>query len=149
MTLYTCIFLVTMSTVDYWNTCYDYVVYQVKYKRYNTTTYVTGPEKTGVIYTKYTCSYYGTYILFCICYATYIDFIEFLGDFCVTIRWHFRYNTDYWYKVIRSQKLGQILHVGKTGCQRPSSTAELSCQNGLVWLCISPWKSCVILMLKI
>ena len=31
-------------------------------------TFVTGPGKTGFIYTKYTCSYHGTYFLFCMCY---------------------------------------------------------------------------------
>ena len=32
------------------------------------TTYVTGPEKTGLIYIKYTYSYYDTYLLFCMSY---------------------------------------------------------------------------------
>ena len=45
--------------------------------------YVTGPGKTDLIYTKYTCSYYGTYILFCVCYPKSVIFIEFLMDFCI------------------------------------------------------------------
>ena len=34
-----------------------------KISRY--TVYVTWHEKTGLMYTKYTCSYYGTYLLYC------------------------------------------------------------------------------------
>ena len=45
--------------------------------------YVTGPGKTGLIYTKYTCLYYGTYLLFCMCYQKLINFIEFLIDSCI------------------------------------------------------------------
>ena len=44
---------------------------------------MTEPEKTGLIYTQYTCSYYGTYFLFCMCYAKSASFIEFLMDFCI------------------------------------------------------------------
>ena len=45
--------------------------------------YVTGPRKTGLIYTKYTCSYYATYLLFCMCYPKAISFIELFMDFCI------------------------------------------------------------------
>ena len=31
-------------------------------------TNVTWPGKTDLIYTKYTCLYYGMYLLFCMCY---------------------------------------------------------------------------------
>ena len=41
-------------------------------------TYVTGPEKTGLIYTKYTCSYYGNYILLFISFTKSVTFIEFI-----------------------------------------------------------------------
>ena len=47
------------------------------------TLYVTGPEKTGLIYTKYTCSYYGTYLMFWMCYSQSVSFIEFPIDFCM------------------------------------------------------------------
>ena len=40
--------------------------------------YVTGPEKTGLIYTKYTYSYYGAYLFFRVCYPNSISFIEIL-----------------------------------------------------------------------
>ena len=40
--------------------------------------YVTGSEKTGLIYIKYTCPYYGIYLLFCVCYLNSISFIDFL-----------------------------------------------------------------------
>ena len=43
---------------------------------------VTGPGKTGLIYTKYTCSYYGKYLLFCICYPKSVSCIEFFMDLC-------------------------------------------------------------------
>ena len=45
--------------------------------------FVTGPGKTGLIYTKHTCSYYGTYLLFCMSYPKSVSFIEFLMDFCI------------------------------------------------------------------
>ena len=45
--------------------------------------YVTGPGKIGLIYTKYTCLYYDTYLLFCLCYPHSVNFNEFLMDFCV------------------------------------------------------------------
>ena len=45
--------------------------------------YVTGPEKTGLIYTKYTYSYYGAYLLFRICYPNSVSFIEFLRILCL------------------------------------------------------------------
>ena len=38
--------------------------------------YVTGPEKTGLIYTKYTHPYYGIYLFFCVCYLNSVSFIE-------------------------------------------------------------------------
>ena len=45
--------------------------------------YVTGPGKTGLIYTKYTFLYYGMYLLFCMCYPESVNCIEFLMDFCI------------------------------------------------------------------
>ena len=45
--------------------------------------YVTGPGKTGLIYTKYTCSYYGTYLLFHVCYPKSVSFIECLMNLCI------------------------------------------------------------------
>ena len=44
---------------------------------------VTGPEKTVAIYTKYTCSYYGTYLALWMCYSQSANFIEFPIDFCM------------------------------------------------------------------
>ena len=55
------------------------------------TVYVTGPEKTGLIYTKYTHPYYGIYLFFCVCYLNSVSFIEILrivciyGEICVKI----------------------------------------------------------------
>ena len=45
--------------------------------------YVTGPEKTGLIYTKYTHPYYGIYLFFCVCYLNSVSFIEILRIFCI------------------------------------------------------------------
>ena len=45
--------------------------------------FVTGPEKTGLIYTKYTYSYCGIYPLFCACYPISVSFTEFPGIFCI------------------------------------------------------------------
>ena len=42
---------------------------------------VIGPERIGLIYTKYTYSYYGIYLLFYMCYAKSVNFIEFLMYF--------------------------------------------------------------------
>ena len=39
--------------------------------------YVTGPEKTGLIYTKYTYLYYGAYLFFRVYYPNSVSFIEF------------------------------------------------------------------------
>ena len=53
--------------------------------------YVTGPGKTGLIYTKYTCLYYSTYLLSCMCYPISVNFIEYPMDFCIDDD-IFRYN---------------------------------------------------------
>ena len=37
---------------------------------------VTGPEKTGLIYIKYTCSYYGAYLSFYTLYFNSVNFNE-------------------------------------------------------------------------
>ena len=76
---------------------------------------MTGPGKTGVIYTKYTCLYYGTYLLFCMCYPKSVNFIEFLIDCCI-------YDdildmiemTDKKLLHVKLSKLGHILRVDKT-----------------------------------
>ena len=77
--------------------------------------YVTGPGKTGLIHTKYTCLYYGTYLLFCMCYPRSVNFIEFLKDFCIydDILDKIQTTTK---KLLYFElsKLGQILHVDKT-----------------------------------
>ena len=50
-------------------------------KLYQLNVYATRPEKTGLIYTKYT--YYGAYLLFCVCYPISVSFIEFLRILCI------------------------------------------------------------------
>ena len=82
---------------------------------------MTGPGKTGLIYTKYTCSSNGTYLLFCMCYPNAVSFIELLMDFCIyddildTIQ-----ITDEKILHFKLSKSGQILHVDKTCFPRPS-----------------------------
>ena len=81
---------------------------------------MTGPRKTGLIYTKCTCSYYGTYLLFCTCYPKSVIFIEFLMDFdtyddiLVEI-----WITNKKLLQFKLSKSGQILHIHKTGFPRP------------------------------
>ena len=81
---------------------------------------MTGPEKTGLIYTKYTYLYYGAYLFFCVCYPHSVSFIEFLrilciyGELCVKIL--FCHDEILHFK---DRNLGQILHVDKTCFLRP------------------------------
>ena len=82
--------------------------------------YVTGPEKTGLIYIKYTYSYYGAYLSFYILYLISINFNEQLRIFCTCDRictnilcleqklFNFK-----------NSKFAQILHVDKTCFLRP------------------------------
>ena len=44
--------------------------------------YVTGPEKTGLMYTKYTYSNYGAYLSFYTLYLNSVNFNEQLRIFC-------------------------------------------------------------------
>ena len=44
---------------------------------------VTGPEKTGLIYTKYTCSHFGTYFFFCVCYLISVSCVKFIRISCI------------------------------------------------------------------
>ena len=82
--------------------------------------YVTGPGKTGLIYTKYTCLYYGTYLLFCMCYPKSVNLIEFFTEFCIyddiIDMIQITYKTLLHFKLSKS---GQILHVDKTYFPRP------------------------------
>ena len=43
---------------------------------------MTGPEKTGLIYIKYTYSYYGEYLSFYTLYFNFVNFNKQLRDFC-------------------------------------------------------------------
>ena len=82
--------------------------------------YVTGPGKTGLIYTKYTCLYYNMYLFFCMCYPKSVYFIEFLMDFCIyddiLLMIHVINKKLLHFKLSKS---GQILHVDKTCFLRP------------------------------
>ena len=82
--------------------------------------YVTGPEKTGLIYTKYTYSYYGAYLFFCVCYPHSVSFIEFLRMLCIydelCVKILFCHDEILHFK---DRNLGQILRVDKTCFLRP------------------------------
>ena len=67
---------------------------------------VTRPGKKGLIYTKYMCSYYGTYLLCCMCYPNSVGFIEFLMDF--SIYDNMLHNTDKKLLHLKLSKSGQF-----------------------------------------
>ena len=81
---------------------------------------MTGNGKTGLIYTKYICLYFDTYLLFCMSYPKAVNFIEFLMDCCIydhsldTIQ-----ITDKKLLHVKLSKLGHILHVDETCFPRP------------------------------
>ena len=62
---------------------YRAAIIQNNARNYVIALYVTGPEKTGLIYTKYTHPYYGIYLLLCVCYPNSVSFIEILRIFCI------------------------------------------------------------------
>ena len=81
---------------------------------------MTGPGKTGLIYTKYTCSYNSTYLLFCIYYPKSVSFIEFLMDLCIYVDTLDAIRiTDIKLLHFKLSKSGQILCVDKTCFPRP------------------------------
>ena len=89
---------------------------------------MTGSGKTGLIYTKYICLYYDTYLLFCLCHPQSVNFIEFLMDFHVDFYIIIYDNildmiqiANRWKVIIhfKQSKSGQILHVNKTCFPRP------------------------------
>ena len=81
---------------------------------------MTGPEKTGLIYIKYTYSYYGAYLLFYKSYPHSVSFIEFLRIFCIydEICVGIVYNKNELLN-LKDRNLGQILSVDKTCFLRP------------------------------
>ena len=83
--------------------------------------FVTVPEKTGLIYTKYTYSYYGADLFFCVCYPNPVSCIKCLRILCIY--------DEICIKMLRcqdeilhfnDQKLCKILRVDKTCFLRPS-----------------------------
>ena len=82
---------------------------------------VTGPEKTGLIYTKYTYLHYGNYLLFCRGHIKSVSSFGLVMEFCIIIM--MKMLLQYWVKTKLSHfkvtKLGQILCVGKTAFLRP------------------------------
>ena len=94
-------------------------------------TIVTGPGKTGLIYTKYTCLNYGTYLLFCVCYLKSVSFIEFLMDLCIYDDILYAlWITDETLLHFKLSNSGQILHLYKTCFSRPGH----NCRNQAIRL---------------
>ena len=104
--------------------------------------YVTGPGKTGLIYTKYTCLYYGMYLLFCMCYPKSVNCIKFLIDCCI-------YDdildmiemTDKKLLHVKLSKSGQILHVDKTCFPRPGHIYIYIYVHAIITIIV--YKSCM------
>ena len=69
-----------MNALMYAHTHNMFIMFLPHQSMYMHTIYVTGPGKTGFIYTEYTCSYYGTYFLFYMCYPKSVSFIVLLMD---------------------------------------------------------------------
>ena len=81
---------------------------------------MTGPEKRGLIYIKYTHSYYGAYLLFYTLHLNSVNFNEQLRIFCTYDKIYINilclelklFN-------FKNSKFAQILHVDKTCFLRP------------------------------
>ena len=90
------------------------------------------------IYIKYTYSYYGTYLLFSMCYTKSVNFIEFLmeSSMCdeVFVTIHIK---DENLSSFGSIKFGQILCLDKTGFLRPGHICSYLVQLYMVRLCTS------------
>ena len=85
------------------------------------TKHVTGPRKAGLIYTKYTCLYYGTYLLLCMCYPKSVNFIEFLVELCIHDDiFNVIHITNRKLLHFKLSKSGNIIRVDKTCFPKPS-----------------------------
>ena len=84
-----------------------------------TTWYVTGPKKTGLIYTKGTYSYYGIYLLFCTHYTNSVSFIDFPMEHCIGLFDEIFITMLKMLQHFKDSKWGQFLHADKTGFLRP------------------------------
>ena len=81
---------------------------------------MTGPEKTGLIYIKYTYSYYGAYLSFCTLYLNSVNFNKQLRIFftCDKICSNILCLEKKLFNS-KNSKFAQILHVDKTCFLRP------------------------------
>ena len=86
---------------------------------------VTGPGKTGLIYTKYTCSYYATYLLFCMCYQNLLVLLT-LSWISATFQIQYGLQIKSYQLYLKLSKSGQILHVDKTGFPRSGHNFRLT-----------------------
>ena len=82
--------------------------------------FMTGPEKTGLIYIKYTYSYYGAYLSFYTLYLISVNFNEQLRIICTCDRICINILCLEWKLFnFKNSKFAQILHVDKTCFLRP------------------------------
>ena len=83
-------------------------------------TYVTGPEKTGLIYIKYTYLYYGEYLSFYTLYFNPVNFNKQLRNFCTYDEICINIpSSQQELSSFKYSKFGQILCVDKTCFLRP------------------------------
>ena len=81
---------------------------------------MTGPEKTGLIYIKYTYSYYGAYLSFSTLYFNSVSFNEQLRIFCTCVKiCIIMQSSQAKLFNFKNSKFGQILRVDKTCFLRP------------------------------
>ena len=87
---------------------------------------MTGPEKTGLIYIKYTYSCYGAYLLTCASYPNSVSFIKFLRNVYIYGEIRVRILCNYNELLnLKDRNLGQILSVDKTCFLRPGHIYSL------------------------
>ena len=88
---------------------------------------VTVPGKTNLIYTKYTYSYYGIYLFFCVCYTKSVSFVEFLRKFyiydeiCVKILAMLVMTKK---KISRVDKTASVAYYTLYSCVSPATESE-------------------------
>ena len=105
---------------------------------------MTGPEKTGLIYTKYTRSHFDAYLFFCVCYSISVSCIAFLRNLCIydEICAEMLCCHDEILH-LKDRNLGQILHVDKTCFLRPG---HIYAYSGFYLQGLNFCKTCKVLM---
>ena len=93
----------------------------------NISIYVTRPEKTGLIYIKYTYSYYGAYLSFSTLYFNSVSFNEQRRICCTCDKiCIIMLSSQFELFNFKNSKFGQISHVDKTCFLRPGHISSIS-----------------------